>query len=300
MSDVLLTRQLLAAGIEPGDLRNRTRSGSLLHLRRGAYADPLDRTVYERHLLLTEAAVSLADSESVVSFGSAGVLHDLPIRPAEIDLVHLTRKRNSGGRIKPGIHVHVAPLEGSEVDEVLGMPVTSLDRTVVDLARSSPFAHAVAAGDVAARQGMDLAAVAEQLDRAKRRRGASKARRVARIIDSRSESVGESVSRVRIIEQGLPLPELQVEFNGPDGFLAVVDFLWPEYDLIGEFDGKVKYGRLLRPGEDPGDAVFREKQREDRLRDMGFIVVRWIWGDLMHPERLAARIRRAIDMAREL
>ncbi|MDN5916403.1 MAG: hypothetical protein L0I76_15095 [Pseudonocardia sp.] len=31
--------------------------------------------------------------------------------------------------------------------------------------------------------------------------------------------------------------------------------------VVGEFDGKIKYGRSLRPGQDPGDVVFEEKIR---------------------------------------
>lgn len=68
--------------------------------------------------------------------------------------------------------------------------------------------------------------------------------------------------------------------------------VWREQRLLGEFDGKVKYGRLLRSGEEPGDAVFREKRREDRLRELtGFSMVRITWGDLYRPAETAARIR---------
>ena len=57
--------------------------------------------------------------------------------------------------------------------------------------------------------------------------------------------------------------------------------------MLGEFDGRVKYGRLLRPGQEPGDAVFEEKRREDAIRDEGWGVVRWVWSDLQVPHRLA-------------
>ena len=50
------------------------------------------------------------------------------------------------------------------------------------------------------------------------------------------------------------------------GLLGITDFAWREHGLLGEFDGKVKYQPLSPAGEDPGDAVFREKQREDQLR----------------------------------
>jgi hypothetical protein len=73
------------------------------------------------------------------------------------------------------------------------------------------------------------------------------------------------------------------------------DFAWEADRLVGEFDGRIKYGRLLRPGQDPGDAVFEEKRREDLIRDEGWRMVRWVWGDLRTPHRFAARVRRALD-----
>lgn len=77
--------------------------------------------------------------------------------------------------------------------------------------------------------------------------------------------------------------------------MGVTDFAWPEHRLLGEFDGKVKYGRLLLPGEEPGDAVFREKEREDLLRLLtGWSMIRFTWVDLHHAERTAAAVRRQL------
>ena len=46
------------------------------------------------------------------------------------------------------------------------------------------------------------------------------ARRVVDFPDVRSESAGESMSRVRLMEEGLPRPQLQHEISGPDGRLV--------------------------------------------------------------------------------
>jgi hypothetical protein len=62
---------------------------------------------------------------------------------------------------------------------------------------------------------------------------------------------------------------------------------------VGEFDGLVKYGRLLRPGQTPGDAVVAEKRREDRVRDEGLRVVRWTWDELETPGVVVKRLWRA-------
>ena len=66
--------------------------------------------------------------------------------------------------------------------------------------------------------------------------------------------------------------------------LARCDFGWEEHRTVGEYDGKVKYGRLLKPGQDPGDVVYDEKLREDMLRDLGHEVARWTSPDPPVPD----------------
>jgi predicted transcriptional regulator of viral defense system len=297
VNELLLIKDVIAAGVESGELRSLVRAGELRHLRRGAYANEISRTTQAEHLLLVRSAVAFAESDSVVSFGSAALLHGLPVPESALRSVHLTKIRNSGGRRRPGVHIHVAPLSSAEIVEIDGLPVSSLDRTFVDYSRTAGLHNAVASGDVALLKGMDASAVVDQLEMAKFRHGVRTARRAAALIDARSESVAESISRVIMIENGLPTPELQVEIAGPGGFSARVDFLWKDLGVVGEFDGKIKYGRSLQDRDQPGDAAFREKIREDRLRELGYVVVRWVWDDLLHPERLVARIRRAFELA---
>ena len=83
-------------------------------------------------------------------------------------------------------------------------------------------------------------------------------------------------------------PVLQANVRSFDGqWLARPDFLWDDYGVIGEFDGKVKYT------DDAANVVIAEKAREDRLREAGWFVVRWIWADLLEPKVLQRRIERA-------
>jgi hypothetical protein len=83
-----------------------------------------------------------------------------------------------------------------------------------------------------------------------------------------------------------------------DGMLVgITDFAWPEHKMLGEMDGKVKYGALLRPGETPTDAVFREKRREDRLREVTrWAMIRYVEQDLRHAAETAMRTRRALGL----
>ena len=75
------------------------------------------------------------------------------------------------------------------------------------------------------------------------------------------------------------------------GSTAYTDFGWSRQRTVGEFDGKVKYGRLLKPGQDAGEVVYAEKLREDAIRDEGWQVVRWTWLDLRDFGPTATRIR---------
>ncbi len=190
--------------------------------------------------------------------------------------------------------MHGAPLSAPEIILIDNVPVTSLARTVLDLTRTLPMTQAVVAGDRALALGLRREDLDVGLAAMERWPGIRAARRVVEFLDVRSESVGESVSRVRLMEEGLPTPELQRQVLGPAGQLvARVDFLWDEHQTIGEFDGKIKYGRLLKPGRRIEDVIFDEKLREDAVRDLGLQVVRWIWQDLYRPGILRQRVLRA-------
>ncbi|PRZ18111.1 hypothetical protein [Nesterenkonia sandarakina] len=113
------------------------------------------------------------------------------------------------------------------------------------------------------------------------------------LADARSESAGESLSRVRMLDLGFEPPQLQVSFD-LGGTVARVDFYWPGVGVVGEFDGKLKYTRGSGlSGASAEDVVWEEKLREDALRARGLKVVRWVWDDLQRPGALAARLHTA-------
>jgi len=60
-----------------------------------------------------------------------------------------------------------------------------------------------------------------------------------------------------------------------------------------------KYGRLRKGHETPGQAVEREKNREDRLREeTGWLMVRLIWAELFTPGHVGGKIRRQLERGR--
>ena len=305
---------LRAAGYSDDDIRRLLRSGVLSPVRRGAYAEspPDDRDA--GHALLVQAALAELGPGAVASHVSAAVVHGLPTWGLPLERAHVTFDRRTGGRLDARLHVHTAPLHPDDIVVVDGLAVTSWARTVVDIARRAQFDAAVAVADAAlvaarrtdpgsrpivavragAQKAADPPAFRAALDAAVRRAkgwpGVPAARRVVAFADGLAESVGESRSRIAIARAGLPPPVLQLPVPLA-GSTAYADFGWPAQRTVGEFDGKVKYGRLLKPGQEPGDAVYAEKLREDEFRALGWEVVRWGWADLHDFRSTAARIR---------
>lgn len=230
----------------------------------------------------------------MVSHGSAAVLHGLPVWSGAIERVHVTRDGPGSGKLRSLVHVHQASLSTDDIVLVDGVVVTSVARTVLDLARTRSMEQAVAAGDLAMRLGLPPEAFFDCLTRMERWPGVRAARLVVGFLDPRSESPGESVSRVRMYRDRVPKPDLQRELYDGDGrVVARVDFYWDEFRTAGEFDGEIKYGRLLKPGQRPEEVVFDEKVREDRVRDLDHEMARWIWDDCWRRGVIRDRVLRA-------
>ncbi|WP_067849205.1 hypothetical protein [Nocardia lijiangensis] len=273
-------------------------------VRRGAYMDAgrvAELSVEERHLVLARAVCQASSPHAVVSHISAAFAHGLSHWGVPTNRVHLTRDRAAGARTARQVVLHAARIESDDVVRCGDLTVTSPARTVVDLARTIPFEKAVVIGDSALRLGaVTPDQLLEQLDRSKCRPGNSAARRVIASLDGRSESVGESRSRVAIQAAGLPTPELQARIITPDGMvIARVDFLFPELGVIGEFDGLMKYRAAHRGPHTADDVVVAEKVREDALRARGWLVIRWTWAELDASDTpWLTRLARAAGLAR--
>jgi hypothetical protein len=262
LDGLLLRRDAVASGVSDGELGRLTRAGELQRLRRGAYLDAvLPVPAAERHRLLIRATMAGLRRSAVVSHQSAAVLHGLPLWNVALDRVHITRRPRAWNDTSAVLRCHVARLRDDEVMEIDGVLVTDPVRTALDLARSLPHEAAVVALDAALHQRvLAHATLRERLFDIAGSPGSRSASRAIAAADGRSESVGESRSRVLLHRWKVPPSTLQFEIRSSTGVhVARSDFAWEAERLVGEFDGRVKYGRLLRPGQDPGDAVFEEK-----------------------------------------
>ena len=83
-----------------------------------------------------------------------------------------------------------------------------------------------------------------------------------------------------------------------------MDFLLDEEKVVVEFDGKVKYTRTAETPDPFGnrrtqqEVLWLEKRREDRLRELGYEVLRVTWSELDDPQALALRSAAAVRRAR--
>jgi len=280
---VFTRAQAIDSGFSPAETRQRIEARIWSRVRHGVYVDgPLPADREELHLVRCAAAV-LAMPHLVISHESAARLRGWALLEPPPPVVS-GLSRSWGGRTKAGVHVRQTHLPDAQIGSARGLPTTSGDRTVVDLAASLRFEPAVVVADHALHSGAStragvlavLAALGQSVPQ----------RAVQRVIDAAdalAESPGESLTRLLLIECGFPTPRAQVQI-GP----YRVDFLLDGTRVVVEFDGRIKY-------DDP-DALWREKQREDWLRAQGYEVVRLTWDDVRrHPERAAALVQAALQ-----
>lgn len=300
MEQTKSTRELYSSeGLSKHELRRLHRDGALIKVRRGAYAGQ-DASGAQAHLRLITATMPLIGEQSVLSHFSAAVLHGIPIPSDRLSKVWATRPAGGNGRRGSVLHLRRCRLDADEIVELQGLSVTSLARTAIDLARLLSLEWGVVACDAARRSGVEESDLLEAAARAKGWPGAHRAWTAASFADPRSESPLESISRLQLHRLGFPTPSLQYAVLRAGHVVATSDFGWEAEGLIGECDGKVKYGELLRPGESAADAVMREKRREERIRGAGFWIVRWGWDEAWNPPVLRSIVQQGFVNASRL
>ena len=235
MKQIKLTAELLAEGWGFHELNRMARAGEVQRIRRGAYecapAKSLERR--EQHRRLIAATLRQTSVDAAVSHMSAAVLHQLPIWNNELARVHITRDGSGGGKVRRYVHLHVAPLPATDLCEIDGLLVTTLARTVLDLLRTLTMEQSVAIGDTALRLGLTLEDLAEVAGRCIGWRGMLRARRAMNFLDPRSESPGESYSRVVLHRIGVPAPTPQYEVWDREVLLVVRIFAGRSFERSG-------------------------------------------------------------------
>lgn len=297
---VFTRAQARTAGIGDRELQWALRTQLLVRLRRGCYTPASlygSRDGTGRHLLLARAAIASQLGPVALTSVSAAAVHGLDLYQQDLRVVHLVRLDAGSSRTEVGIQHHRLTHDiAADIHLIDGFPVVSPARAVWEVASASTLEAGVCTADSALRRWPALRNDLLDVSATFSRRPGSRTARVAmHLADGLSASVGESLSRVLFYRHAVPRPELQHHVFSPSGqLIAITDFYWPDCRHVGEFDGKIKYGSMVREGETPSDVVFKEKRREDEVRATGVGVTRWTWADLA-PGASAALVHRLLS-----
>jgi very-short-patch-repair endonuclease len=293
LGGVFTAAEAQRSGLHRMALSRAVAAGAVVRIGRGVYAmatDPPRPPSVVYRLKVRGALRRRRNREREAATSLAGLaLLDLPLFDVplnRVDVVGDTEFMRKHGQL----WLHPWP-SGAVRQEVDGVGVLDAAHACVATAAAHGVVAGVVAMDAALHLGLtrlaDLKSAATRLDASA---GVAFARSAISLSDPKCESVGESRTRIILSRNDLEFEAQAAIWDGAT-FVARVDFLI-EGKLVLEFDGAEKYG-----GADGRRALVAEKVREDRLRELGYRVLRVTWADLEDPWRLVQRIRAALAVA---
>lgn len=295
---IIAVGDLRGSGLTPNDVAALVKGEQLTALDRGWYCLGRPASLTCRHVLQTKAMLRSHGDRAVAGHHSALLLWGLATFRADLCTVRLTRRVPGPTRIRKGLKV------GRSVPPEYQREITvSTALAVIQHGISAGPLSALVAADDALHRGMVTQVELQQaVNLVAGQPNTHLLGGFIELADGRRESPGETR-----LGHAFHLMRLAVtpQFEIRDGdFRAVADFKVNGVKVLVEFDGRVKYSRgegemdpfgNRRPAH---EVLWAEKRREDRLRALGYEVVRVTWEDLDDLDALAARIGRAIAAAR--
>jgi hypothetical protein len=281
---VITRRQALAIGLSDRMIFRRTQSGQWQRVAPGTYA--LHPTSPSR-LSLSIAVAKLA---AVASHESAAGLHRLMRVPSNRVVVTVPHRRTN--RCQDVVVHESTDLAPEHTMVVAGLPVTTPERTIVDLAavtRPATLRSIIASGLVT--QRIEMSAVVRVFDDIARRGKPGVAALRSILEDLGGEPIvveSELERRFLDVVRAAGLPDPAVQFSVPWRSRAAgrVDFAYPDVHLIIECDGRRWHTAL---------EAFEVDRRRDNLAQLaGWRVLRFTWADVTQS---APQIVRAIRAA---
>jgi len=279
--------QLLRLGIEPGAIGRRVRAGRLHRLYAGTYAVGHRAIPREARWI---AAVLASGPEAVLSHWSAAALW--MIRPNSRSVIDVTAPRK--GRSWAGIRRHHSPLLADEITVEEGIPVTSVPRTILDLAATEPT-------DVVEnllreqeyRRLWDRLSLPDLIERYPGKRGIRKVRAALERLEEEPE--GHKLSKLEerfapfLRKHRLPQPRFN-DWIMVGGKRYRVDCHWVGTGQIVELDGWTAHKTKT---------AFRDdRARDRRLKVAGYTVTHITWNQMDdEPEGIAADLRSMLTAA---
>ncbi|WP_458199620.1 DUF559 domain-containing protein [Blastococcus deserti] len=263
--------------------QDQLRSSAWRRLRRDVYADArLEVT----HLVHAVGVHLLTPPEAVFGGLTAAALWGGDGFAGRDDPVEVVVPPGVRWRPSPGVAVRTAWLDGDVVRPQRALPRTSRVRTAVDLVRRGQVDDGVVLLDRLVAAGVvQLLDVRDAVIALPRCRGSRLAREVADLADGLAESPQETRLRLLLLRAGLPAPTAQHRVFDEEGFVARLDFAYPDRKVAIEYDGAWH----AEPRQ-----FARDRRRLNRLTAAGWRVIFVTAADLRDPERLVRRIAAAI------
>jgi len=267
-------------GASPSSIQRRVRSGRLHPVHRGVYlVGHVARAPFANEM----AAVLACGGGAAVSHRSAAFVWGIADRREEVDVTVPVDWSAS----RTGIAAHRSTsLSKDEVRQRSGLRVTSVERTLLDLAAVlAPAALEWHVGRAFARRLTSPAALSARVEQCAGRRGARRLRLLLAAPGgpafTRSPPERRLLGKLRRTE--LPPPEVNVVVNGYE-----LDFLWRSERLVVEVDGYTYHSDPI--------AFESDRLRDAELQARGYRVMRVTRLQLLHtPDAVIARIRRALN-----
>ena len=281
--------QVLELGGSDSLIARRRAAGLWVDRADGVYGLPTLRPAWHSKLWSACLASSVG---AVISHEAAAALHTLAtFRPGPV-VITVPHAR---GRLRDGVVLHQSRrLLADHVEKIGGLPVTTVPRTLVDLAmtcRRSRLAHVL--DDTVASGTTTYEDVLATLDAVKRH-GRTGSRTLRSVLAQR---IGKPTSPSKLERQllrvlrsaNLPEPALQYPLPGRDRPEGVVDVAYPDARLIIEADSRRWHGRQR------DFAVDRERDNLAMLA--GWRVLRFTWDDVTRrPEWVVECVSRALAL----
>lgn len=279
----------LAAGVNHEAVSLRVRRGRLERVHRGVCGVVGAPMTWRRALL---GAIWAAGPDAVASHLSAAALWRLDgfdESPIQIAVPNRVARRVTAARVR-----RVTPLDEQDRTAIDGIPVTGVERTVIDLAGALPIGRLAHALDSAIVQRLTTPErIGIRLHKVGRR-GRKGAGRLAALLEERVGGKRPAESRFEgrlervLLAAGLPRPVRQYEISDSRGRIGRVDFAYPRVRLAIEADSyrwHAGYG-----------AWERDLRRRTRLAAAGWRVVHCSWKELSRdPRRITDAVRAALS-----
>lgn len=303
---LILRHDAMRAGLSDDDIHRLVRSGHWMLLQHGIYA-----VGQPSAQLRARAAVRAAPVPSAVaSHQTAAFVHGVPVIKGVVDagshpttprqeitvgsghrrIEHVTVARAARRSRRAGLRIHAHDLAPEDMCCRGGVPLTTVGRTVFDLLREQSGALGLWSAEQALAGGLVTASeIDERLRHARHVPGIAAVRRTWALADPRSESPLETITRLVLIDGGLPRPEAQIAVSDrvSGQVLYRIDLGWEERRLGIECDGTAVHGAP--------NALYADRRRQNALQLRGWRILRVTWYDVTRrPSYVVWLVRRAL------